>query len=435
VAPPLARLVRTTRRRLFLVTLLTTALLVVVTGFVTAFVGLAFLDADVDRALTSTATAAVTQAEGSLPTSSDDGESSDAPSSSDTFVLYLDPSARLVANPSGVTLAGLPVAAAAGQAGAAGSDLRTLALGGVRVRLLTLPIKGTEDAQGGTLTGYVQAGFVLTLHDQQAASLVSAIVLVGLFGLLGAALVTLFVTDRALVPIRRSFEAQRRFVAEASHELRTPAALIRADAEVLQREDLVTAEGRPLTEDIVAEAERLGHLVGDLLALAAADGAPLVVERRPVDLSEVVRLTVRRTEALAAERKVRMVTDAPPVAFVLGDRDRLMQLLLILVDNGLDHTPPGGEVTVTVAAGPRSVQLTVSDTGSGIPADQRERVFEPFASLPGAQRSRLGGSGLGLAIARRIATAHDATILAAASPTGGARIVTTLPAAPARPAM
>lgn len=435
MATPLSRLVRSTRRRLFLVTLLTTALLVVFTGFVTAFVSLAFLDADVDHALTSSATAAVTRAEGSLPTSSDDGETSDAPASSDTFLLYLDPSARLIANPSGVTLAGLPVGAAASQAGATGSDLRTVTLGGVRVRLLTLPIKGAEDAAAGSLSGFVQAGFVLTLHDQQAASLVSAIVLVGLLGLLGAAVVTLFVTDRALVPIRRSFEAQRRFVAEASHELRTPAALIRADAEVLQREALVTAEGRPLTEDIVAEAERLGRLVGDLLALAAADGSPLVVERRPIDLSEVVRLTARRTEALAAERKVRLIIDAPPAAFVLGDRDRLMQLVLILVDNGLDHTPPGGEVTVAVAPGPRSVQLTVSDTGPGIPADQRERIFEPFASLPGAQRGRLGGSGLGLAIARRIATAHDATILATATPTGGARIVTTLPAASARTAM
>lgn len=432
MAAPLSRLVRTTRRRLFVVTLLTTALLVVLTGFVTAFVGLAFLDADVDHALMSTATAAVTRAEGSLPTSSDDGESVDTPASSDTFVLYLDPSAKLVANPSGVTLAGLPVADAVSRAGATGSDLRTLSLGGVRLRLLTLPVKATEDGQGGTLTGFVQAGFVLTLHDEQAASLVSAIVLVGLLGLLGAAVVTLFVTDRALVPIRRSFEAQRRFVAEASHELRTPAALIRADAEVLQREDLVSAEGRPLTEDIVAEAERLGRLVGDLLALAAADGAPLVVERRPVDLSEVVRLTARRTEALAAERQVRMVIDAPATAFVLGDRDRLMQLLLILVDNGLDHTPAGGQVTVAVTLGPRSVQLTVSDTGAGIPPEQRERVFEPFASLHGAQRSRLGGSGLGLAIARRIATAHEATILAGATPTGGARIVTTLPAAPTR---
>ena len=92
-------------------------------------------------------------------------------------------------------------------------------------------------------------------------------------------------------------------------------------------------------------------------------------------------------------------------------------------------------MTVAVAPGPRAVQLTVSDTGAGIPADQRERVFEPFASLPGAKRDRLGGSGLGLAIARRIATAHDATILATATPTGGARIVTTLPAAPARAAM
>jgi signal transduction histidine kinase len=425
-----SRLVSATRRRLFVVTLLTTALLVVLTGVVTAFVGLAFLDADVDHALTSSATAAATRAEGSLPTSSEDGETAEPPAASDTFVLYLDPAARLIANPSTVTLAGLPVADAIAQARATGSDLRTITAGGVRIRLLTLPIRATEDGQGGAVSGFVQAGFVLTLHDQQAASLVSAIFLVGLLGLLGAAIVTLFVTDRALGPIRRSFEAQRRFVAEASHELRTPAALIRADAEVLQREDLLKAAGRPLAADIVAEAERLGRLVGDLLALGAAEGAPLVVARQPVDLVEIVRETARRTEALAAERDVHLVTESPPIAFVLGDRDRLMQLLLILIDNGLDHTPPGGVVTVAVTAGQGSVQLSVSDTGRGIPADLRERVFEPFESLPGARRGRRGGSGLGLAIARRIALAHDATIRAMASPSGGARFVTTLPAPP-----
>lgn len=427
---PVSRLVNATRRRLFAVTLLTTALLVVVTGLVTALVGLAFLDADVDRALTSTATAAASHAAGSLPTASEDEESVEAPASSETFVLYLDPHAHLVANPSGVRLAGLPVADAVSQASASGSDLRTITAGGVSVRLLTLPIRAGEDDHGKSVAGFVQAGFVLTLHDQQSASLIYAIILVGSLGLLGAAVVTLFVTGRALGPIRRSFEAQSRFIAEASHELRTPAALIRADAEVLQREDLLSAGGRPLAADIVAEAERLGRLVGDLLTLAAADAVPLVVERRPVDLARVVRETVRRAEALAAEREVRLMVDAPLSAMVLGDRDRLMQLLLILVDNGLDHTPSGGVVTLTVMPGARTVQLTVDDTGSGIPPDQRERVFEPFATMSGAPRRRLGGSGLGLAIAHRIVVAHAASIQALDNPSGGARFVAILPAAP-----
>ena len=275
----------------------------------------------------------------------------------------------------------------------------------------------------------MQAGFELSLHDQQSASLVTAITLVALLGLAGAALVTLFVTGRALVPIRRSFEAQRRFVADASHELRTPAALIRANAEVLERERLVGADGRPLVADIVDEADRLGRLVGDLLTLASDDAAPLVMERHPVDVAEVARDTVRRTAAFAAERGLALELSAPSTAPSVGDHDRLVQLLLILVDNALDHSPPGGAVTVAVAVTPRNVELSVSDEGPGVPLADRERIFEPFASLAGASRQRSGGSGLGLAIARRIVVAHGGTIAVGDAPAGGARFTINLPPA------
>ena len=124
----------------------------------------------------------------------------------------------------------------------------------------------------------------------------------------------------------------------------------------------------------------------------------------------------------------------PMPAIVNGDRDRLVQLLLILLDNALDHSPPGGTVTVEVERADRNVVLTVADHGPGIAVAERERVFEPFTRLPGVRRDRSGGTGLGLAIARRIATAHRGTIRIADAPGGGAAVVVTIPAAGDLPA-
>ena len=159
---------------------------------------------------------------------------------------------------------------------------------------------------------------------------------------------TLFVTGRALVPIRAAIATERRFVADASHEIRTPAAIIRASAEVLEREGLVADDGRSLVADIVAESDRLGGLVDDLLALAASERGSMVIERRPVDLAEIARDTVRRAGPLAAEHGVELIGPAEDAAAlpVVGDRDRLVQLLLVLVDNAFGHSPPGGRVTV-----------------------------------------------------------------------------------------
>ena len=272
---------------------------------------------------------------------------------------------------------------------------------------------------------------MLKLHDAQSSSLVAAIALVGGIGLLGAALVTLLVTGDALGPIRQTFDAQRRFVADASHELRTPTALIRANAEVLEREGLVAEDGRPLVGDIVAEADRLARLVGDLLQLASTDATGLVLERRPIDLGRVAADTVRQVEALAAERGVAVRIEAareggPSV--VSGDRDRLVQLIVILLDNAFDHAPQGSTVSVAVRRAGGRVELSVADHGPGVPPGERDRIFEPFTRLPGVRRDRAGGTGLGLAIARRIAAAHDGTIRVDDVPGGGARFVVALPA-------
>jgi two-component system, OmpR family, sensor histidine kinase CiaH len=422
---PTARIVASTGRRLYATTLALVAVLVLGIGVTSAVAATRALDADVDRALTSAAEATVARLGSEIP---HEGESSDTeevtPGSSDTFVLVLDPAGRILADPSRVKLPGLPVLDAITLPARPGGDIRTVDLGDVSVRLLTLPV-GSAAHPGG----WVQAGFVLTLHDAQSRSIVIVTALTAIVGLLGAALVTLVVTRRALRPIRQAFASQLQFVADASHELRTPAALIRSTAEVLQRESLVRPEGEPLVEDIVEESERVGRLVGDLLMLSSTGSADLVLQRARIDLGELVRSAVRRAEPLAEERHVDIVVDTASGVSVEADRDRLVQLVLILIDNAIDHAPAGTAVEAEVALRGRDAIVAVTDHGPGIPPGDRERVFEPFARLDPSARRRTTGAGLGLAIARRIVVAHGGRIVATAGRDGGARFEVTLAAA------
>ncbi len=416
-------LLRRTRRRLFAVTLGLLTLLVVGVGAATLVVSLNALDADVDRALETTVNGVVTALAEELPAADEQNEPDEqTPAAADTVLLVLDASGNVLQNRTGSMLPGLPDTSVLPVAAANGQDLRTISTGGHNVRLLTTPL-----VHDGRLLGFVQGGFVLDLHDSQSQSLVLAVIIVGAMGLVGAAFITLLVTGRALVPIREGFEAQRRFVADASHELRTPAALIRANAEVLERERLVTEEGQPLVEDVIAEADRLGMLVGDLLQLSAWDETELSIAPESVDVAQLARETVRGATALAAEREVRLVTRSAEPAIAMADRARIVQLLLILLDNAVDHSPAGGAVAIHVSRSSDAVVINVDDQGPGIPAEDRERIFEPFTRLTGTTRHGSGGTGLGLAIARRIVDAHGGVIRADTPPTGGARFTVELP--------
>ena len=421
------RLLRRTRLRLFATTLALLTLLVVGVGAATVVVATSSLDADLDRALEAAVRAQVAALDGELPDGEEQQEGGEhSPAVADTVLLVLDAGGRVLLNRTGQTLPGLPDAGALGGA-VDGLDVRTVETNGVEVRVLTMPVTGE-----GIRAGFVQGGFDLTLHDRQSRSLVLAVLIVGALGLLAAAAIAYVVTGRALVPIREGFEAQRRFVADASHELRTPAALIRANAEVMEREGLVTGDGDALLTDIIGEADRLGGLVGDLLQLAAWDETRLTVTPVALDAASLAADTVRGARALAAERGVRLDLDAPSPVTATADHDRLVQLLLILVDNAIDHSPAGEAVTVRVRRVGRDAVIDVDDRGPGIPPAERERIFEPFTRLSGTTRHGSGGTGLGLAIARRIVDAHGGTIRADSPAGGGARFTVTLPGADGR---
>jgi two-component system OmpR family sensor kinase len=219
----------------------------------------------------------------------------------------------------------------------------------------------------------------------------------------------------------------RHFVSDASHELRTPLTSMRGYAELLQRtpdmsrEDVLLAVRR-----IVDETRRMGLLVDDLLLLARLDQRrPL--DRAPVDLTSMVNDAVSDARAADPERIVLARISTPMV--VTGDDLRLRQAVANLVRNALVHTPPGSPVEVSLQAQNGHAEIDVIDHGPGVPAAQRERIFERFHRADPLRSRDQGGSGLGLSIAAAVVSAHGGRISVDDTPGGGATFHVELPAA------
>ncbi len=225
--------------------------------------------------------------------------------------------------------------------------------------------------------------------------------------------------------LEEALQSQRRFVADASHELRTPLTTVRGNIELLRRAPPLPAQEREeILADTVGEVDRLIRLVNQLLTLARAD-AGYAVQREALPAAALVEDVCRQARLLDPHAHIRC--EAPADVLVLADRDALKQVLLILVDNALVHTPAGTPVALTVAADAGHVLFSVRDHGPGIPADVLPHIFERFYR---GEASRTGrGAGLGLAIARELVEAQGGTITVESRPGQGCVFTVALPAA------
>ena len=237
--------------------------------------------------------------------------------------------------------------------------------------------------------------------------------------------------NESLERLERLFRAQRRFLADVSHELRTPLTVIRGNVDLLRR--MGGADSTSL-DAIQSETERMSRLVGDLLLLAQADAGTLPLARGLVELDTLLLEVYHESQVLTAG--VNLLIGDIDQAIVMGDRDRLKQLLLNLVSNALKYTPEGGRVTLGLARVNNWARLVVADTGIGIPADELPYVFERFYRVDKARSRMQGGAGLGLSIAQRIAQVHGGRIEVASDSANsrGTTFSVWLPLAPERQA-
>ena len=281
--------------------------------------------------------------------------------------------------------------------------------------------------ESGEMVGVMQYARSLRRVQETVNELV-LVLLPLVLGALGLAAVGgLYMARRAVRPVREAFERQRAFIADASHELKTPLTLIRVDTEVLQG-NLQDPDNRELAEEVLAETDRMGTILSDLLTMARLDAGALEVARKPFDLSNLIEEETERFRVRATRKGVRLEVRAPDELLACGDPVRTGQILAALLDNALRFTPSGGSVEVNAYRQDGAVEATVADTGPGIPPEHLPRIFDRFYRAESARTREGGGTGIGLAIACGLARAQEGNLEAANAKDGGAVFRLKLPA-------
>lgn len=283
-------------------------------------------------------------------------------------------------------------------------------------RALSRPIRNIADAAHAVATGNYEQKLVIDFPSEMRE-------------------VAAAFNDMA-IQVAQSRQTMRDFVANVSHELKTPLTSIRGFAEAVLDGAAGDEKGqRHAVETIRDEALRMTRMVEQLLDLAKIESGQVTMARNPVQVNQVLRACVERLSIAAEQAGVHLICECPPLPTVTGDGDRLAEVFTNLLDNALKHTPAGGKITASarVAAGPegddtrQEVEVAVTDTGQGIPAGDLNRVFERFYQVDKSRARSRGGTGLGLAICKSIVDAHGGRIWAESVEGLGSRFVVRLP--------
>jgi heavy metal sensor kinase len=216
--------------------------------------------------------------------------------------------------------------------------------------------------------------------------------------------------NRMIARLDESFQYIRRFTADASHELRTPLTVLRGELEALAQPARLDAETSATIGSLLEETERLTRIVESLLAISRLDAGEAQMERVRFDLAELAATTTEQMRLLAEDKQIALTCQTNGSVIVEGDRARLKQVVVNLLDNALKYTYVDGKVCVEVSTVDGRARLNVEDTGIGIPAEALPHVFERFYRVDKARSRQMGGAGLGLAIVKSIVTAHGGQI-------------------------
>ncbi|WP_028401957.1 ATP-binding protein [Ectobacillus panaciterrae] len=250
--------------------------------------------------------------------------------------------------------------------------------------------------------------------DPEAAllqNLLKLIILGCVVGLNISFLAGLFLAKRSLVPIQQSWEKQTQFAADASHELRTPLSVIQTYLELLFRHPQYTIEQESVTiYKVLQEVKRMNKLVSDLLTLAKTDSNQLLIQRQQFPIGELASTIVHQFEPIAELRNISIIQDIESNLIYVGDKERIHQLLVILMDNSMKYNVEGGTIRVTCKKEGNFIMIIIEDTGIGISNEDLPHIFDRFYRSDKSRSRSEGGTGLGLSIAKWITEAHNGEI-------------------------
>ena len=334
------------------------------------------------------------------------------------FIL-LDPSGKIVESEAGGRNGVFPEWASFRQALAGQAVFVSMA--GGKYLLYSYPV--TRD---GAVLGVIQVAASTLDYRHALGDLLEAFFGAALVAVVLALGLGYFLAGLAMFPVRQALGRQRDFVADASHELRTPLTILRTNAELALRAG--TSEAwREALETTVGQTQHMTRLVEELSTLARTDSGQVTLEVEELEMAALAGGSLQEMSALAQAKGIELQSDLHPPLLVLGDEGRLRQMLLILLDNAIKYTSAGGKVTLQVRRRGKKAELSVADTGIGIPADQLGQIFDRFYRIDKARSRDQGGTGLGLAIARWIVRAHGGEIAVASQVNNGSVFTVQLP--------
>lgn len=284
----------------------------------------------------------------------------------------------------------------------------------------------------GAHMGKTAFAFVDTSHEassMRSLLLISSLILVG--ALTAFFLISLFLSHLALRPVEQAWNQQNQFIADASHELKTPLTVILANLKILLAHpaDSILSQAKWI-QSTQAEATRMKKLVEDLLFLAKSEAHALPLKKEDVNFSDLILSCLLPMESLAFEQGVLIQEQLIPDLHVTGNGDQLKQLCVILLDNALKYAGKEKRVTVRVASSQGKLLFTVQNTGSPIPEEELPHLFERFYRSEKSRGRKEGGYGLGLSIAFAIVQAHGGRITVTSTESQGTAFCVTLPLLP-----
>lgn len=311
-----------------------------------------------------------------------------------------------------------------------------------QLSLLTVEIQNTGQTKGDVLFGKNhysyqivpiannQGQFILfqdLQHDRNLLKeLITGLSITGIVCMIFSLFGSLFMANRAMIPIQKSWQQQKDFLADASHEFRTPLAVIQTNLEIVRDnpEETVRSQEHWLG-NIYEETICMTKLVESLLFLARADSHQQLLNKDTFLLNQAVITAVELFRPLAAIQGISLISKINTEISFYGDEAKLRQVVSILLDNALRHTPTAGKITISLETSQQGILLSVSDTGEGIPPEHVEKIFERFYQSD-SSRSQ-GGTGLGLSIAKWIIESHSGTIVATSTLGEGSMFTIFLP--------
>lgn len=262
-------------------------------------------------------------------------------------------------------------------------------------------------------TGYSVVFLDVTARQNILTNLVYTFLAVGFAMLIIIYFTSRFFANRSIQPVREAFNKQKQFIADASHELKTPLAVINTNADVLLANDDDTIRNQSKwLHHIKSETERMKTLTNDLLYLTEMDDAKTGMIHANFNLSEAVEGVLLTMEAVVFEKELSLHYEIEPNLMVRGNMEQIKQVAMILMDNAIKYTPPHGSINLTLSKRHNDVQLTVTNTGDGIPPEHLGRIFDRFYRADPSRSRKQGGYGLGLAIAKSIVEQHKGKISA-----------------------